>query len=96
MPPDGKATTLFKKNQVPSSGWRSHGLSSGKEFNIPQYYSLYQRSSTKFKPTYLIGHSLSQNLFILSVSLPKWTNNQNGDFRALSDFKIILNNYIKC
>jgi hypothetical protein len=42
MLPDGKATTLFKKiRKYHHRGHApAHGLSSGKEFNIPQYAAI--------------------------------------------------------
>ena len=74
----------------------AHGLSSGKEFNIPQYAAYIDVLAKKFKPSYLIGHSLGgktclyyqshyQNEHIIKMVI----------LGAPSDFKIILNNYIK-
>lgn len=74
----------------------AHGLSSGKEFNIPQYAAYIDVLAKKFNPSYLIGHSLGgktclyyqshyQNSFISKMVI----------LGAPSDFKIILNNYIK-
>jgi triacylglycerol esterase/lipase EstA (alpha/beta hydrolase family) len=56
---DGKNTTLFKKKSGSTiiAIDAPHGLSGGKEFNIPQY-AAYIILAHKFKPSYLIGHSI--------------------------------------
>ena len=74
----------------------AHGLSSGKEFNIPQYASFIHVAVQKFKPQYLIGHSIGGKTCLYYQSIY-----QNDTLKKMvilgspSDFKIILNNYIK-
>lgn len=74
----------------------AHGLSSGKEFNIPQYATFIDIVVQEFKPQYLIGHSLGGKTCLYYQS--KYQNNTIEKMVILgapSDFKIILNNYIK-
>ena len=73
----------------------AHGLSSGKEFNIPQYAKSIDFVVQKFKPRYLIGHSLGGKTCLYYQSV--YQNNSIEKIVILgspSDFKIILNNYI--
>lgn len=73
----------------------AHGLSSGKEFNIPQYAKSIDFIVQKFKPLYLIGHSLGGKTCLYYQSV--YQNNNIEKIVILgspSDFKIILNNYI--
>lgn len=72
-----------------------HGLSGGKEFNIPQYASFIDVLVQKFHPQYLIGHSLGGKTCLYYQST--YQNNNIEKIVILgspSDFKIILNNYI--
>ncbi|WP_367773811.1 alpha/beta hydrolase [Flavobacterium sp. WC2421] len=74
----------------------AHGLSSGKEFNIPQYATFIDIVVQEFKPQYLIGHSLGGKTCLYYQS--KYQNDSIEKMVILgapSDFKIILNNYIK-
>lgn len=74
----------------------AHGLSSGKEFNIPQYATFIDIAVQEFKPQYLIGHSLGGKTCLYYQS--KYQNNTIEKMVILgapSDFKIILNNYVK-
>ncbi|UQD56223.1 alpha/beta fold hydrolase [Flavobacterium sp. K5-23] len=72
-----------------------HGLSSGKEFNIPQYAAFIDIVVQKFKPQHLIGHSLGGKTCLYYQSVY-----QNTALKKMvilgspSDFNIILNNYI--
>lgn len=72
----------------------AHGLSSGKEFNVPAYAEFINVVSKKHKPKFIIGHSMGgvacayyQHLY------------QNHDLEKMillgapSDFKILLDNY---
>ncbi len=74
----------------------AHGLSSGKEFNIPQYAEIIRIAVEKFKPQYLIGHSIGGKTCLYYQSIY-----QNDTLKKMvvlgapSDFKIILNNYIE-
>lgn len=73
----------------------AHGLSSGKEFNIPQYAEFIHIAVQKFKPQFLIGHSIGGKTCLYYQSVY-----QNDALKKMvilgapSDFKIILNNYI--
>jgi len=73
----------------------AHGLSSGKEFNIPQYAEFIHVLFEKYNPNYLIGHSLGAKTCLYYQSVY-----QNSDLEKMvilgspSDFSIILNNYI--
>lgn len=73
----------------------AHGLSSGKEFNIPQYAKFIDIAVQKINPKYLIGHSLGGKTCLYYQS--KYQNNTIEKMVILgspSDFKIILYNYI--
>lgn len=72
-----------------------HGLSGGKEFNIPQYASFIDVLVQKFHPQYLIGHSLGGKTCLYYQAT--YQNNSIEKMVVLgspSDFKIILDNYI--
>jgi esterase/lipase len=72
----------------------AHGLSSGKEFNIPQYAKSIDFIVQKFKPKYLIGHSLGGKASLYYQSV--YQNNTIEKIVTLgspSDFQIILDNY---
>jgi pimeloyl-ACP methyl ester carboxylesterase len=73
----------------------AHGLSSGKEFNIPTYASYINVIAEKFKPQYLIGHSLGGKTCLYYQSIYKNPSIEKMVILgAPSDFKVILNNYI--
>ncbi|SDW75729.1 alpha/beta fold hydrolase [Flavobacterium degerlachei] len=73
----------------------AHGLSSGKEFNIPQYAEFIHVLFQKYNPKHLIGHSLGAKTCLYYQSVY-----QDNDLEKMvilgspSDFNIILNNYI--
>jgi predicted alpha/beta hydrolase family esterase len=73
----------------------AHGLSSGKEFNIPKYAEFIHVLFQRYSPKYLIGHSLGAKTCLYYQSVY-----QNSDLKKMvilgspSDFNIILNNYI--
>lgn len=73
----------------------AHGLSSGKDFNIPQYAKFIHIAVQKFKPQFLIGHSMGGKTCLYYQAVY-----QNDDLQKMvilgapSDFNIILNNYI--
>lgn len=73
----------------------AHGLSSGKEFNIPQYAEFIHIAVEKFKPQFLIGHSIGGKTCLYYQSVY-----QNDALKKMvilgspSDFNIILHNYI--
>ena len=74
----------------------AHGLSSGKEFNIPKYASFIHLTVQKFSPQYLIGHSLGGKTCLYYQSIY-----QNAAIKKIvilgspSDSKILLHNYVK-
>jgi len=73
----------------------AHGLSSGKEFNIPKYAEFINVAVEKFHPKYLIGHSMGGKTCLYYQSI--YQNDEIEKIVVLgspSDFKIILNNYI--
>jgi triacylglycerol esterase/lipase EstA (alpha/beta hydrolase family) len=64
------------------------------EFNIPQY-AAYMHNLAKFKPSYLIGHSIGGKTCLYYQSV--YQNDLIDKMVILgapSDFNIILNNYI--
>ena len=73
----------------------AHGLSSGKEFSIPKYAEFIHIAVEKFKPQFLIGHSIGGKTILYYQSVY-----QNAIVKKMvilgapSDFRIILNNYI--
>lgn len=74
----------------------AHGLSGGAEFNIPLYASFIDIIVQKFKPQFLIGHSLGGKACLYYQS--NYPNNSIEKTVLLgtpSDFKIILHNYIE-
>jgi predicted alpha/beta hydrolase family esterase len=73
----------------------AHGLSSGKEFSIPKYAEFIHLAVEKFKPKYLIGHSIGGKACLYYQSI--YQNDSVEKMVVLgtpSDFKIILHNYI--
>ncbi|MFV8326089.1 alpha/beta fold hydrolase [Flavobacterium sp. ZS1P14] len=73
----------------------AHGLSSGKEFSIPKYAEFIHIAVQKFRPQYLVGHSIGGKTCLYYQSVY-----QNDLLKKMvilgapSDFKIILHNYI--
>lgn len=73
----------------------AHGLSSGKEFNIPKYAEFIDVLAKKFNPNYLIGHSMGGKACLYYQSFYQNTTVQKMVILAApSDFKIIIRNYI--
>lgn len=73
----------------------AHGLSSGKEFSIPKYGELIHLAVEKFKPQYLIGHSIGGKACLYyQVTYPNDSIQKMVILGSPSDFRIILNNYI--
>jgi len=73
----------------------AHGLSSGKEFSIPQYAEFIHIAVEKFKPNYLIGHSIGGQTCLYYQSL--YQNDAIEKMVILgspSDFNIILSNFV--
>jgi pimeloyl-ACP methyl ester carboxylesterase len=73
----------------------AHGLSSGKEFSIPKYAEFIDIVVKKYKPQYLIGHSMGGKTCLYYQY--KYQNSSIEKIVVLgspSDFKILLHNYI--
>lgn len=74
----------------------AHGLSSGKEFNVPQYAEFIQATIQKYNPKTIIAHSIggAASAFYLH-------KNPNSNLEKVvllgspSEMKIIIDNYIK-
>jgi pimeloyl-ACP methyl ester carboxylesterase len=74
----------------------AHGMSSGKEFNVPQYAEYIDVLIQKHQPKHIIGHSLGG--IAIAYYQHHYKNNEIEKIVLLgapSDFKIILNNYKK-
>ena len=73
----------------------AHGLSSGKEFNVPIYAEFIDVIVQKYNPKITIGHSIGGN------AIAYFQAHYNHNFEKIillgapSDFKVILENYIK-
>jgi esterase/lipase len=73
----------------------AHGLSNGKEFNVPTYAEFIDQAVQKYNPKTVIGHSIGGN------ALAYFQAHYNHAFEKMiligapSDFDIILNNYVK-
>jgi pimeloyl-ACP methyl ester carboxylesterase len=74
----------------------AHGLSGGTEFNIPRYAAFLDILVQKFKPQYLIGHSLGgKTCLYYHSNYPNNSIEKTVVLGSPSDFKIIISNYIK-
>lgn len=73
----------------------AHGLSSGKEFNVPTYAEFINQTVQKFNPKIAIGHSLGGNALAYFQAHYSHNFEKMILIGAPSDFKVILNNYIK-
>lgn len=72
----------------------AHGLSQGKEFNIPTYAKFVNAIAEKIKPRYIVGHSLGGATALYYQS--HYTNDSIEKLVVLgapSDLDTILNNY---
>ena len=73
----------------------AHGLSSGKEFSIPQYAKFIHKTVEKYNPQYLIGHSIGgKTCLYYQHTYPNDGIKKMVILGSPSDFKILLNNYI--
>lgn len=73
----------------------AHGLSSGTEFSIPQYAEFIHKTVERFKPQYLIGHSIGGKTCLYYQYLyPNDDIKKMVILGAPSDFKVLLANYI--
>lgn len=73
----------------------AHGLSSGKEFNVPTYAAFIELAVQKFNPKIVIGHSIGGNAIAYFQAHYNHTFEKMILIGAPSDFDIILNNFIK-
>jgi len=74
----------------------AHGLSDGKEFNVPLYASFAELVIQKYQPKHIIGHSMGGITAIYHQH--QYGNPQLQKMVLLgapSDFSIILHNYLK-
>jgi len=73
----------------------AHGLSGGKDFNVPKYAEFINHVAKIYNPQILIGHSIGGKACLYYQSLY-----QNASIQKMvilgapSDFKVILKNYI--
>ena len=73
----------------------AHGLSSGKEFNVPLYASFIEVVIQKHQPKHIIGHSMGGIAAIYYQYLhPNHPLEKMVLLGAPSDFSIILDNYL--
>ncbi len=73
----------------------AHGLSSGIEFNVPTYAEFIDVISQKYKPKYIIGHSIGGTA--CTYFQYKYKNHSIEKMILLgapSDFTVILQNYV--
>ncbi|WP_395050794.1 alpha/beta hydrolase [Flavobacterium sp.] len=73
----------------------AQGLSSGKEFTVPKYAEFIHVIVEKFKPKYLIGHSMGgQTCLYYQYKYQSASIRKIVVLGAPSDFKIIFHNFI--
>ncbi len=73
----------------------AHGLSSGKEFNVPAYAKYINQIVQKYKPKIAIGHSIGGNALAYFQAHYPHTFEKLVLIGSPDEFKVILNNYIK-
>ena len=73
----------------------AHGLSSGKEFNVPTYAQFIDKIVQQYNPKVAIGHSLGGNAIAYFQAHYKHNFEKIILLGAPSDFNVILKNYIK-
>ncbi len=73
----------------------AHGLSNGKEFNVPLYCEFINIVVQKYNPTIAIGHSVGGNALAYFQAQYNHTFEKLVLIGAPSDFNIILRNYVK-
>ena len=73
----------------------AHGLSSGKEFNVPVYAEFIDHIVQKYQPRIVIGHSIGGNALSYFQAHYPHQFDKMILLGAPSDFEIILNNYFK-
>jgi predicted alpha/beta hydrolase family esterase len=73
----------------------AHGMSSGKEFNVPIYAEFINQVVQKYHPKIVIGHSIGGNAIAYYQSQYDHSFEKIILLGAPSDFKVILENYFK-
>ncbi|WP_395067018.1 alpha/beta hydrolase [Flavobacterium sp.] len=73
----------------------AHGLTSGKEFNVPQYAKYINLIVQEYNPSIAIGHSIGGNALAYYQAHYKHNINKMVLLGAPSDFEIILKNYVR-
>jgi pimeloyl-ACP methyl ester carboxylesterase len=73
----------------------AHGLSSGKEFNIPTYVQFLEDLIPLKQPTIIIGHSIGGQVIGKYLSTASYSFEKIIFLGVPSDFSIILSNYIQ-
>jgi pimeloyl-ACP methyl ester carboxylesterase len=72
----------------------AHGLSSGKEFNVPMYASFINEVAQKYQPKHIIGHSVGGHAIAYYQKHYKHNLESIVLLGTPSDLKNILNNFI--
>jgi len=74
----------------------AHGLSSGKEFNVPRYAEFINKAVQEYKPSIIIGHSLGGAACVYHQYLfPDTSIQKMVVLGAPSDLKTLIDNYIQ-
>lgn len=74
----------------------AHGLSSGREFNVPLYAEFLDVVVQKYQPNYLLGHSMGGvTLAYYQYYYPQHRFDKMVLLGAPADFSIILDNFIQ-
>lgn len=73
----------------------AHGLSSGKEFNVPTYAQFIDQIVQKYNPKTVIGHSIGGNAIAYFQAHYHHTFEKMILIGSPSDFDVILKNYIR-
>ena len=98
MPHDGKKHFHILKTgkTIIAIDAPAHGLSTGKEFNVPLYTEFLEIAISKYKPHILIGHSIGGAACVYhQVKYPNTIIKKLILLGAPSDLKNILLNYTK-
>lgn len=86
--------TTTKKTIIAIDG-PAHGMSSGKEFNVPIYAQFIDKIVSQYNPKIAIGHSIGGNAIAYFQAHYSHNFEKIVLLGAPSDFSIILKNYIK-
>lgn len=73
----------------------AHGLSNGKEFNVPTYAEFIDQIVQKYNPKSIIGHSIGGNAIAYFQAHYHHTFEKMVLIGSPSDFNVILNTYIQ-